>query len=84
VARAGQETLGLSKVELLKTKFKMEQQTICFTVGILSVIISGLGIIFKFYALSSFLAGAGYNLIWVLTISKVKQYKKELKMLQGV
>jgi len=71
-----QNTLELSKVELLKTKFKMEQQTICFTVGILSIIISGLGIIFKFYAVSSFLAGMIYNLIWILILPKVKQYKK--------
>lgn len=79
-----QETLELSQVEILKTKFKMEQQTICFTVGILSIIISGLGIIFKFHALSSFLAGAVYNLIWILTIPKIKQYKEDLKLLQKV
>ncbi|MEL6942864.1 MAG: TMEM175 family protein [Bacteroidota bacterium] len=75
------DLLELTKIEILETQLKIDQQWICMLAGFLSCSLALIGIVFNKYLIGTFFAGLVYNLVWILMIPKVKQYKRTIATL---
>ncbi len=72
--------LQLNEIELYETRFSANEKLSLVLIGLLSVLLSLLSIGLKF-PIGAALAGWVYNLIWILTIIRVRKRKKQLKLL---
>lgn len=61
------EALDLNEIEIYETEYSLKEKRSLLLIGILSVSLAGLSIIFD-YPLGAALAGWVYNLIWVIAI----------------
>lgn len=74
--------LDLVPVEIYETRFSMNEKLYLALIGVLSVLLSLFSILLNFPVGAAF-AGWVYNLIWIIAIIRLKQRKRQLKVLRS-